>query len=456
MIVLFLIVAALAVHPQAAAAQKFTAYQTGIKVQNLSDVQALITVEYIALGGSDGSGGNTIDSVSDDIDPGSSNTYYPLPVTNFSGSVVISSSQPVASIVNVGNSAGTAWGSYVGRGEGGTSVYLPLLHKNNGGYDSWFSVQNTSLTDDANVNVDYSDCGAAVDASAVIAPNASVIFYQKNETCHTSPGFGAIVTSTNNIPIVAVGMQESATNILTYTGFDSGSLLPRMPLLNFNNSKYHSGIQVLNPSASTATDVTITYSPSMAGTACTETKTINPGQVGVFGLYAFMNTNQYDNCIDGERFIGSAAVTSNTNNVPLVAVVNQIRIGFAPAGSYSAFDPDQATNTIKLPIIMDRLGGFYTGFSVANVGTGTAHVKCTFTGTTKTVDSGTAGIAAGQALTHIQSGYFSPSYSGAGTCVAYTNNTFATPDTNAKIVAVVNELGSGAGDALMVYEGITP
>lgn len=456
LITLAVIVAALGLGSQSVSAQAFTGYQTGIKVQNLSGSLATITLDYYSQSTPTGGGGALATSASDEVDPDSSNTYFPIPVTNFQGSVVISSSQPIASIANVGSSNGRAWGSYVGQSAGGTSLYLPLLHKNNGGYNSWYSIQNTSASENANVAVRYSDCTTNdVDATYVIAPQAAVVVYQKNETCHAARGFGATITSTNDIPVLAVVMQENTSSILTYTGFSGGTLLPQMPLINMNNSKFHTGIMVQNTGTS-STEVTVTYKPSAAGTECTETQTVNGGEVKQFGYNAFMTDTAGETCIANERFVGSAAVTGNSNSVPLVAVVNQVRFGYAVSGSYGAFDAAEATNTVKLPIIMDRLGGYYTGFSVANVGAATTHIKCTFTGSTITATSGTDGIDVGASLSHTQGGVLANGYNGAATCKAYTSNTFATEDATAKIVAVVNELGTGSGDMLMVYEGITP
>lgn len=454
LITLAVVIAALGFGSQSASAQLFTGYQTGIKVQNLSSSLATITLDYYYQSTATGGGGALATSASDEVDPDSSNTYFPIPVTNFQGSVVISSSQPIASIANVGSSTGTAWGSYVGQSTGGTSLYLPLLHKNNGGYYSWYSIQNTSASEAATVEVRYSDCTAAdVDASYTIAAQAAVVVYQKNETCHAARGFGATITSTNSVPVLAVVMQEASKSILTYTGFSAGTLLPQMPLINMNNSKYHTGIMIQN-TGTAPTDVTVTYKPSQAGTECTETQTVNGGEVKQFGYQAFLGDNTYEDC-KVERFVGSAAVTANSASIPLVAVVNQIRFGYAVSGSYGAFDAGKATNTVKLPIIMDRLGGYNTGFSVANVGEAATWIKCTFTGSTVTAQS-TAAVAVGASLSHQQSGVLANGYSGAATCKAYTDNTFGTEDSAAKIVAVVNELGAGTGDALMVYEGITP
>ena len=89
----------------------------------------------------------------------------------------------------------------------GASVKLPLLLKNNGSTSLWttnFSVQNAGSSD-ARVTVTYTDaCGAL--APVTIKAGASHKFDQGAEACHSSPIFGATVTSSN--PLVAVVLQE--------------------------------------------------------------------------------------------------------------------------------------------------------------------------------------------------------------------------------------------------------
>ncbi len=130
----------------------------------------------------------------------------------------------------------------------------------------------------------------------------------------------------------------------------------------------------------------------------------------------------------GQRFIGSAQVTSNSANQPLVVIVNQL-LPNRNGESYSGFDPSLATNKVVMPLIMDRNSGYFTGFNVMNVGTTSTTVTCTFTGTSYTV---TGTLNQGQALTDLQSGKIANGYVGSGTCTASGSG---------KIVAVVNELG---------------
>ncbi len=110
-----------------------------------------------------------------------------------------------------------------------------------------------------------------------------------------------------------------------------------------------------------------------------------------------------------------------------------------------SFDPANATSTVVLPLIMDRNGGYFTGFNVMNVGSSSTSVTCNFTGTTYSVSKT---LAAGEALNDLQMNKIASSYVGSATCTAGSGGS---------IVAVVNELGgSSTADQLLVYEGITP
>jgi hypothetical protein len=96
-----------------------------------------------------------------------------------------------------------------------------------------------------------------------------------------------------------------------------------------------------------------------------------------------------------------------------------------------------------MPLIMDRNGGYFTGFNVQNVGSDSTTVNCTFTDSTYTVS---ATLDAGEALSDLQGDKIASGYVGSATCVA-------SGGTDNLIVGVVNELGP-SGDAFLVYEGI--
>lgn len=411
-------------------AQGAFSYTTGIQVQNLESTDATVTLTFYKKDG-------TIDTtISEAISGNGSKTFFPLNVSSgFDGSVIISSDKQVAAISNILGDNGEAAASYIGASSGSTTVYLPLLMKNNSGFNTWFNVQNVG-TADATVNVTYSD--GTSEGPVTIKPGAAHTFFQSNES-HNKAVFSAIITSTQ--PIVATVIEESSDIMFAYSGFASGSTNPVMPLINANNSGYTTGVQIQNLGTSDTT-VTVTYTPSIAGTACTETKTIKAGESETFALAAFALTVTGENCIDGARFIGSARVTTNSANQPLAVIVNQHILG-VNGEAYSGFDPAQATSKVVLPLIMDRNSGYWTGFNIMNVGNSATTVNCVFTGTSYTV-SGT--IDPGEALTDLQQGKIGNKYIGSATCTASGNG---------KIIAIVNELGPDSSkDQLLVYEGI--
>jgi len=412
---------------------KQPSYTSGIQFANLENTQA--TINLIAYKPDGTQGG----SATKKVDPNGSLTLFPLAdvESGFSGSIVISSDKNGAAIANVLASDFSAGASYVGRSAGAQEVQLPLLNKGNSGFDTWFSVQNAGNAS-ANVTVKYSD---NTQATASIPAGAAKTFFQAQEN-HSASVFAGTVTSDQNV--VAAVIQESDSVMFAYTAFTGGSTNPVFPLVNANNAGYISGISIQN-AGNADTTITLSYTPSAAGTACTETKTVKPGDAGIFALIAFNSDNSgtTTTCKAGERFIGSALVTANTGNQPLVGIGNQLLPG-KNGEAYGSFSASDATAKLVMPLIMDRNSGFFTGFNIANVGTAAATVECTFTNSTHKVSGS---IPAGGALTDIQNGQIADKYVGAGTCTA-------TPATS-KIVAVVNQLGSAAGsDQFLVYEAV--
>jgi hypothetical protein len=407
-------------------------YTAGFQVQNLEASAAAVTLTYYNQDGT-----QNVAPVNDTIPASGSKTYFPVHAnTGFNGSVVVSSDKQVASVVNILGNGGAAAASYVGSSTGSTTVLLPLLMQKNGTYNTWFNVQNTGSAD-ASVTVAYSD-GTNVGPFTIKA-GASRTFDQATET-HTAKVFSAVVTSSQ--PVVAAVIEESTTVMFAYSGFGAGVTNPVMPLINANNGGYITGVQLQN-AGTTDTTVTISYTPSVAGTACTETQTVAAGKSNTFALGAF-DSGANSTCIAKGKFVGSAQVTANSASQPLVAIVNQLK-GAQNGEAYGSFSPAAAKSTTLLPLIMDRNGGYLTGFNVMNVGSAAATVTCTFTNSTYQV---TATLAPGAALNDIQGGKIADKYVGSATC---------TGGAGSQIVAVVNELGpSGTADQLLVYEGVIP
>ncbi|HET9222378.1 MAG TPA: hypothetical protein VFO07_07740, partial [Roseiflexaceae bacterium] len=158
-----------------AGAQMAITWTTGFQVQNLSATAANVSITFY-----DGATGNALTPFNAVIAANASTNFFPLDggagrpsvPAGFSGSAVISSDQPVAAILNIlGN--GTAYGgSASGISAGSTTVGLPLIQKNNGGFQTWFSLQNAGSTN-ATVSVAFKPRDAA-SGSAFTVSNLTV------------------------------------------------------------------------------------------------------------------------------------------------------------------------------------------------------------------------------------------------------------------------------------------
>ncbi len=443
-LILTVIALALGVFQGEAKAQMKFAYQSTINLQNLSDEAALITFTYYHGTGSNGTPGEQAYETGVELAGNEFRAFTTLPVsTGFKGSVVIASSQPLGAVSNLHGNNMNANASYIGSNSGTSPVNIPLLMKNNWGYDTWFSVQNAG-TGDATVTVNYSDGTSDL---AVIAQGASETFYQASET-HTPTVFSASITSTQ--PIVVTVVEESSKVVFAYSGFTTTSTLPVMPLINMNNWGYTSSITLQNAGGS-PTDVTVNYLPGSAGQACYEKQTIQPGQNATFVSNAFLNTGTTvdSDCLKSSTFVGSAAVVENSASMPLVAVVNQHKLP-VNGEAYGGFSVDQATPKLVLPLLMDRNYGWFTSANIMNVGSSAVDIFCDLTGTSVDINESNVGQ---NEMINVNQANIAAGWVGSGTCYAYEPGT-TNIDPNAKIVGVVNELKNGPTDTFMVYEGI--
>lgn len=425
-------------------------YNSGFQVQNLSSSSAAtVQIQFFALG--NGTAALTVD---DTITAGGSNTYFPLDGTSgnpnlpagFSGSAVISSDQPVAAIANLlgdGFNSGASYGSFSG---GSESVSLPLIAKGQVNiYDTFFNVQNVG-SGSASVTVAYA--GTACTETATIPAGAAAKFDQAANTCLAAGHVGAAsITAGAGQEIVATVVETTRNNtgLFAYNGFVTSSPTINIPLVQFNNVGFHSGVQIQNV-GDASTEVTVSFTPAGGiGTACTETGTVAAGASGTFGLFAFSlpGGTFTETCTFGQRFVGSATVT-NTGGENLVAIINQTNFtNFASA--YNGFNPATATTSLSMPLLMDRNFGYSTGFNLQNVGDAETTVTCTYSTSANgtTIADSEYTLAAGAAANQLQGNQASgTAYVGSASCTA-----------DQPIIAVVNELGTGTTvDLLFTYE----
>jgi hypothetical protein len=456
-------------------------YNSSIQVQNLDpSTKATISLYFYDRQGNLA----TTKPITDTVNPNSSNTYFPLDTTGhlpgtvppgFDGSAVIESNTKVASVTNIVGSDGSdpmAYGaSYTGFSSGSPTAYLPLLMAGNYGFNTWISVQNVggSVT---NITATYSDGKTATVNS--VQPGAAAKFDQSKEGhtgTHGWVGSGTITNSANQ-NLVATVLQVGPTTLFAYNSFTAGTTNPVMPLFSANNYGFNTGIQVLN-TGNADSDITVSYTPAIlngqpAGTACTEVRTVPKNTSITFGLYVFTNFAESNpsgpkstNCVKGQFFVGSARITANTNSVPVETVVNQLNQPQNKGDSYRGFDPATGTNTVVFPLLMDRNYGYWTGFSVINVGGSTvtaSSIVCTVTGkgasgtVTKTF-SPPNDLAPFGSWTQNNINTIDNLFVGSGTCVGPAGS---------QLVGVVNELKNTKNkngldvDTLLTYEGTNP
>jgi len=427
--------------PASVASAQLGAYGSSFQVQNLTSEEATIVITFY---NQDGTVATTVD---DTIAASSSNTYFAvttpgLPDT-FTGSAVISSDKEIRAIHNLDASNFTYGASSSGYTAGATALSLPLIMRANSGYTTWFNVQNAG-SGTATVSVAFA---AGLDGTdwthpdVTIEPGAAYTFDQTDMT-NLGAVFVGSATVTSDQPIVATVVEVGPTTLYAYDGFTDGDPAIVGPLFQYYNAGFSSSVQVQN-TGSTATTVTLDYTPSFAGVACEETQTIEPGAAGTFGLFAFaVAGNDCNTKNPGTAFVGSVTVQTNSANEDLVAIVNQHNFSTGKASAYSAFRPDEAKQCTSLPLIMDRNSNYWTGISIINVGAAT-NVTIDYTGApaNEVIALGAGASAITLNMNALGAGYVGS----ASVCGANASD---------QILVIVNEQNLTVnGDQLFTYNG---
>jgi hypothetical protein len=459
----FLIIAIILVGAYAVpvAAQAPASYESTVAVVNTSSTAGTISFTFYNPDGTVAD-----DSISDPIAAFETKFYTTFPVPDgFQGSMVIQSDVPLASTSTImGKDAADSvfnYASYVGVSSGSGKVYLPLLMKDNYGFNTYFSVQNTGS---APIDVDIAYSSGHTRTITALAPGASEFIDNQAEP-HAILKFSAVLTTTGEIAVAAVeyGDGTSGRPLYAYNGFVSGDTNPVIPMVNQNNYGYWTAIPIQNL-GTVETEVTLTYYPTKAGNVCTETLTIPPGGDAEFGSYAhkFDPQTPGTTCQLGEKFVGIAAVTANSANQPLIALMNQLNnaAGYDKGEVLMSIAPSTATSTIVFPEVYQWYGSYnwFTALTLTNVSGSelpAADISCRGVGSAagNPVDvtwTNPDAIADGEGwITDLFDG-FGPmpnGFSGSVICTSATG----------QIVGTNNTLGHGSintMDAFILYEGI--
>jgi len=349
-------------------------YETTVTVTNVSEDGGEIFLNFVNPDGSHQS-----EILSSSIDALETKLFNTFPIASgFTGSMIISSNVPLASSSNIiGKTADGStmnYASYVGVSSGASSVFLPLLMDSNYGFNTYYSVQNTGSTE-ANVTINYSD-NLSVPTITNLKPGAAVIIDNNTES-HSARKFSATLETEGEIAVTVVEWADGSygTQLSAYNGFPEnyGTTNPIIPMVNQNNYGFWTSIPIQNL-GNVASVVTLTYIPTKAGTTCTEKLTIPAGGLAEFGAYAHVFSPQTSGttCTLGEKFVGIAIVTGNSQNVPLIGLMNQsttIRADYEKAGALMSINPDLATAKIVFPESYQWFGNdsWWSSITVTNV-----------------------------------------------------------------------------------------
>lgn len=466
-LVLGLMLLAVLLVPATASAQGLV-YDSAWQVQNLEGQGGALTIMFYDANG-DVIPGATIP---DTILPNGSNNYFAvknagLP-TPFQGSAVIASDRELRVIHNLRllNADGSlyAGASSAGYMHGTLELNLPLVMRNNGGYNTWFSIQNAGA-DETEVTVEFFRGSHGNDytaPSATLKPGGAVVFDQSTMAQLGNQFVGAVKVTSDPEPVVATLVQIGRHTLMAYDGFGMDVGLPAAiygetefvaPLFHYYNANYRSGVQVQNV-GDQPTTVTLEFVPEAApnsGTYCTETLTIQPFSSGTFGYYSFTGaalagpSTCYANN-PGTRFVGSATVLENSADQPLNAIVNQVNFVTNKASSYSAFLPGEATQCVAAPLIMDRWHGYETAIMIYNAGDNQATVDIDYTRVGGGDSSQTITIPGKTAKVVYNANNLGNLW--------YGSAKICGRDAGDKLLAIVNEIAHGdAGDSLYTYNG---
>jgi len=273
---------------QPVSAQIPASYQSTVIVTNVTNGEGNIFFDFFD------SNGEKLDSkYSDTIGAFETKTITTFGALSkgFSGSSRISSDVPLATMSTIQgkNSSSTTinYAGYIGTTIGSDKVYLPLLMKDNYGYNSYFFIQNIE-NEAVTVEITYSD---GTNRTETILPQASMKIDNRLET-HNALHFSATLTVTEPVggritaAVVEYSTGQQGNQLYAYGGFIEGSTKPIFPMINENNYGYWTSANIQNIGVA-ETVVTVEFTPTEAGKRCTETQTIPPGEKRDFATYAF-------------------------------------------------------------------------------------------------------------------------------------------------------------------------
>jgi len=330
-----------------------------IRLMNLGSSDASVVLTFYDT---DGNVDATINATLSANRPASWNQlFYPpeLP-SGWNGSVVVSSDQPLAAIVNEYTVPNVESASYTGSESGSTTVYLPAILKNAWSWTTTFAVQNAG-SGDTDITVEFRDMsGALVDTDTYtgIKAGASVYCNQGLDDELGSFFAGSAKITSSVQPVVAVVNEDSTVyDTMSYNGFTSGSTSLYLPSILKWYWSWSTDIRMMNVGSS-STDATLEFRDLDGNLAYATTVTLAPNQPWA--------TNQHFDTNLPSVWAGSVRIT--TIGQPVVAIVNEVAQDPSyGSGRSMAYSGVAAGGTsYSLPSILKNAWGWFTDIRMIN------------------------------------------------------------------------------------------
>lgn len=372
--------------------------------------------------------------------------------------VVAAEADTSVAVMNIHQATPYTAGSYTGLANASTTIRLPLLHRNNYGWYSDFTVFNAGSTS-TDLTVTFTPATAGYPCTQTysnVPPNGSRNVDLTYVTCVGSTFVGsARVTSSNGQSLAAVATQwkdytgdGNIDSFMLYEGFPTTFNPLPFPLLMRNNWNWNTGLVLQNASdVSNNARLDFYHQADDGGGWCDWRENTMGGN----GAWIINPAPPDGPCTSNPAWKVFAGVGDGVYSQPKAGIVNQVN---STAGSYNAMSyssPSGGTTTAVVPLVLKNYdwrgrNDWKTGLGVQNMGS---------SGTTVTVRyyneyGGEVTPSDSKWVPSRSTGIFNP--------VPLNQSSFrgsAVVTAGQPIAVVVNVVASGgSADAFMSYSGV--
>lgn len=360
-------------------------WTTDFTILNLSgDPGTLQITRYgECTGGCSADSGTSIASISL---PGNGSYYYnPINDTNFpsgAGSVILSSSKPIAAIATAANGqSGSAYASdaYAAVSQTSSTVFLPIIMGNLGVWNTRIAVQNAG-TAPTDVTITYIGSGApsATTISNLPPGMVALVDQQENSGMNNFNGSAQVTTTGEPVAVLVDEYKSTGGVLVSYVGVPSTEADTTIYMPGFiAQGTWATDFTIVN-TGSASTDITVSFS----GSSNSITGTLAANSSAYINGFANVYPSGWSGSAPTSGYYGSATVTSSSQDV--VVVYNISNSAGGPGNfalGYVGYPSTAGATLVAIPLIENHYSaGWDTTFSVQNIEGGTAELYLTYSG----------------------------------------------------------------------------